>query len=207
MGIKEPFNSISHMVGGGLALALLPLLVARAHGPLAVTAVCVYGGSLVVMYALSSLYHSIPHRGAEPWLFRLDQVGIYLLIAGTYTPVALVRIGGASGWTLFAIEWGLALVGITLCLAVHRTPQLVHQVAYVALGWAAVTALPGLLKIPILGLALLLGGGLLYTGGSVLYNRNRPQTIGPLGDHEVWHLLVLGGSIAHAAFVVVYVLL
>ena len=206
MGIKEPFNSISHMVGGGLALALVPLLVVRAVGALAITAVSVYGFSLVAMYTMSALYHAIPHRKAEPWLFRLDQVGIYLLIAGTYTPVALVRIGGVSGWTLFGIEWALAITGITLCLTVHRTPQLIHQVAYVALGWAAVTALPGLLRIPLIGLALLLGGGILYTGGSMLYNRNRPKLIGPLGDHEVWHLLVLGGSIAHAVFVVVYVL-
>lgn len=206
MGIKEPFNAISHMAGGGLALALAPVLVVRAHGPLAVTAASVYASSLVAMYALSALYHAIPHRRAEPWLFRLDQVGIYLLIAGTYTPVALVRVGGASGWALFGVEWGLAIAGIALCLAVHRTPQLVHQVAYIALGWAAVTALPGLLKIPPAGLALLGGGGVLYTAGSLLYNRNRPQTLGPLGDHEVWHLLVLAGSAAHAAFVVLYVL-
>ncbi|HUR64395.1 MAG TPA: hemolysin III family protein [Candidatus Thermoplasmatota archaeon] len=206
MGIKEPFNAISHMVGGGLGLALAPLLVVRAHGALAVTAAGVYAFSLVAMYTLSVLYHAVPHKKAEAWLFRLDQVGIYLLIAGTYTPVALVRIGGASGWTLFGIEWAMALTGIVLCLTVHRTPQVVHQIAYVALGWAAVTALPGLLAIPVPGLALLLGGGLLYTFGSLLYNRNRPQTIGPLGDHEVWHLLVLAGSIAHAAFTVVYVL-
>jgi hemolysin III len=206
VGIKEPFNAISHMVGGALGIALVPLLVLRASGALAITASAVYGFSLVAMYTMSVLYHAIPHRKAEPWLFRLDQVGIYLLIAGTYTPVALVRIGGISGWTLFGIEWGLALTGITLCLAVHRTPQLIHQVAYVALGWAAVTALPGLLRIPIAGLALLLGGGMLYTVGSLLYNRDRPQTIGPLGDHEVWHLMVLAGSIAHAVFIVVYVL-
>jgi hemolysin III len=206
VGIKEPFNSISHMVGGGLAIALLPLLALRAHGPLAVTAVCVYGASLLAMYTLSVLYHSIPHKPAEPWLFRLDQVGIYLLIAGTYTPVALVRVGGAVGWTLFGIEWGLAVAGIVLCLAVHRTPQIVHQLAYIALGWAAVTALPKLLEIPWQGLALLMGGGVLYTAGAALYNRNRMQTIGLLGDHEIWHLLVLAGSIAHAAFVLVYVL-
>jgi hemolysin III len=206
VGIKEPFNAISHMVGGGLAVALLPWLVVSASGPLAVVATTVYGASLVTMYSLSSVFHSIPHKRAEPWLFRLDQVGIYLLIAGTYTPVALVRVGGAMGWTLFAIEWGLALVGITLCLAVHRTPQLVHQVAYVALGWAAVTALPALLEIPWDGLALLLGGGVLYTFGSLLYNRNRPRTLGPLGDHEIWHLLVIAGSAAHAAFVAFHVL-
>jgi hemolysin III len=206
VGLKEPFNSISHMAGGGLALALVPLLVLRAHGPLAVTAASVYGFSLVTMYTMSALYHSIPHRSAQAWLFRLDQVGIYLLIAGTYTPVALVRVGGATGWTLFGIEWGLALAGIVLCLTVHRTPQIIHQLAYVALGWAAVTALPRLLAIPWPGLALLMGGGVLYTAGSLLYNRNRPQTLGPFGDHELWHLLVLGGSAAHAVFVVAYVL-
>jgi hemolysin III len=206
MGIKEPFNSISHMVGGCLALGLAPILVLRAHGPLAVTAVSVYGFSLLTMYTLSSLFHAIPHKRAEPWLFRLDQVGIYLLIAGTYTPVALVRIGGAAGWTLFGIEWGLAITGIALCLVVHRTPQLIHQLAYLALGWAAVTALPDLFSIPLAGLALLGGGGILYTFGSLLYNRDRKQTIGPLGDHEVWHLLVLGGSILHAVFIVFFVL-
>jgi hemolysin III len=206
VGIKEPFNSISHMAGGGLGLALVPLLVLRAHGALAVTAVSAYGFSLVAMYTMSALYHAIPHPRAEPWLFRLDQVGIYLLIAGTYTPVALVRIGGPTGWTLFGIEWALAVTGIVLCLTVHRTPQLVHQLAYLALGWAAVTALPGLLRIPLAGLALLGGGGVLYTAGSYLYNRNRPKLIGPLGDHEIWHLLVLAGSIAHAVFIVMFVL-
>lgn len=206
MGIKEPFNSISHMAGGGLAIALLPILVLRAHGALAVTAACLYGASLVTMYALSAIYHAIPHRRAEAWLFRLDQVGIYLLIAGTYTPVALVRVGGTVGWTLFGIEWALAATGIVLCLTVHRTPQIIHQLAYLALGWAAVTALPRLLEIPWQGLALLVGGGVLYTAGAGLYNRNRPRTLGPFGDHELWHLLVLLGSAAHAWFVLGYVL-
>jgi hemolysin III len=207
MGIKQPFSAVSHMVGGGLAIALLPWLVVAANGPLAVVAATVYGVALIAMFGLSSIYHSVPRRGAEPWLFRLDQVGIYLLIAGTYTPLALVRIGGWAGWTLFGIEWGLAAVGISLCLAVHRTPQWVHQVAYIALGWAAATAIPALLKIPLGGLVLLFGGGCLFSLGSWLYNRDRPRTLGVLGDHEVWHVLVLAGGAMHAAFIVAYVLL
>lgn len=206
MGIKHPFNSISHMVGGGLALVLLPVMILRASGPLAVTAVSLYGATLIVMYTLSVLFHSIPHRGAEPWLFRLDQVGIYLLIAGTYTPVALLVVGGTAGRVLVAIEWVFGIAGICLLLLVPRTPQAVHQVAYIALGWAAVIILPGLLRIPLGGLGLLLGGGICYTAGSFLYNRNRPKTIGALGDHEVWHILVILGSIAHGAFVLRYAL-
>lgn len=206
MGLKHPFNSISHIVGGALAAGLMPILVVRASGPLAVAAVTVYGWSLLAMYTLSVLFHSISHERAEAWFFRLDQVGIYLLIAGTYTPVALLLVGGAPGWILFILEWTLGITGIILLLAVHRTPQWVHQTAYIVLGWAAVIMLPDLLAIPVGGFALLLGGGILYTAGSYLYNRNRPRLIGPLGDHEVWHILVIAGSMAHAAFVLGYVL-
>lgn len=206
MGIKEPFNSISHMVGGVLSLALLPIMVHRASGTLAVAAAVIYGGTLVAMYTLSVLYHSIPHERAEPWLFRLDQVGIYLLIAGTYTPVSLLVVGGTAGWVLFGVEWVLAAVGTALLLAVPRAPQVLHQVAYIALGWAAVVVLPILLALPMSGLALLVVGGILYTAGSYLYNRDRRGTIGRLGDHELWHLLVLGGSTAHAVFVVFFAL-
>lgn len=217
MGLKEPFNSVSHMVGGGLAIAGVPYLVAIARGPLAVTSTAVYAASLIAMYALSSIYHAMALRrevegkAAKPrrrdaWLLRLDRVGIYLLIAGTYTPVALVRIGGAWGWSLFGIEWACAATGIVLTLTVHRMPEVLHQLAFLLLGWAAVTALPGLLQIPWQGLALLLGGGVLYSGGAFLYARDRDRTIGALGDHEVWHLLVLAGSALHFAFVAAYVL-
>lgn len=189
-----------------MSLALLPIMILRASGGLAVVAAAIYGGTLVVMYALSVLFHSISHARAEPWLFRLDQVGIYLLIAGTYTPVSLLVVGGATGWALFGIEWVLAATGIALLLAVPRTPQVLHQVAYIVLGWAAVFVLPALLAFPGPGLGLLLVGGILYTAGSYLYNRDRPRTIGRLGDHELWHLLVIAGSIAHAAFVVWFAL-
>lgn len=205
MGLREPFNSISHMVGGGLAMVAAPLLFLRADGALAVTAAAVYAGSLLAVFTMSALYHAIAHPGASRWLFRLDQSCIYLLIAGTYTPVALVLVGGAWGWTLFGIEWGLAAAGITLLLTVHRTPQWIHQSAYIVLGWAAVIALPKLLHFPRVGLVLLGLGGILYTGGSYLYNRNRPDTWG-LGDHELWHLLVLLGAAAHFAFMALYVL-
>lgn len=205
MGIKHPFNSISHMVGGGLALALTPVMAAQANGTLAVAAVSVYGCSLVIMYTLSVMFHAIPHQRAQFWLFRLDQVGIYVLIAGTYTPIALLRFGGAIGWNLFVLEWVLAGAGIVLLLTVPKTPQWVHQTAYIVLGWAAIIGLPSLLRLPGTGLALLVGGGILYTVGAYLNGRHRPRVIGPLGDHEVWHLMVLAGSALHAGFVLAHV--
>lgn len=217
MGLKEPFNSVSHMIGGGLAVAGLPFLFARAQGPLAVVAVATYGFALGAMFTLSAVYHAMALRreveGKAPaprrrdaWLFRLDRVGIYLLIAGTYTPVALVRIGGALGWTLFGVEWAGAAAGIALALTVHRMPNVLHQLAFLLLGWAALTGLSELAKISLLGLSFLVGGGILYSGGAFLYARDRPQTIGRLGDHEVWHLLVVAGAAAHFWFVATYVL-
>lgn len=206
MGLKEPFNSVSHMVGGGLAIAYLPLLVldAVAGGAMAIVAACIYGFTLVGVFTMSATYHGVTHAKASAWLFRLDQSMIYLLIAGTYTPVALVLVGGPIGWTLFGIQWGLALTGITLLLAVHRTPQWIHQAAYIVLGWAAVLALPKLLALPWYGLGLLFLGGVAYTGGSALYNRDRPDTW-RIGDHGVWHLLVIIGAAAHATFTMLVV--
>lgn len=205
MGLKEPFNSISHMVGGGIAMVALPFLVLAAHGTIALVAASVYGGSLVALFTMSALFHAIPHPRASTWLFRLDQSTIYLLIAGTYTPLALVLVKGPWGWSLFGVEWGLAVTGIVLLLTVHRTPPWIHQAAYIALGWAAVLALPHVHGLPWPALALVAGGGIAYTGGAVLYWRDRAGTW-LVGDHGLWHLLVLAGALAHLAFVLGYVL-
>lgn len=207
VGIREPFNSVSHMVGGGLAIAAVPILVLMGvhKGALAIVSVSVYGATLVAVFTMSSLYHALTPPRAVQWLFRLDQSTIYLLIAGTYTPVALLLVGGAVGWTLFSIQWGLAITGITLLLTVPRTPQWIHQSAYIALGWAAVLALPNLLRIHPLGIGLLLLGGVAYTGGSYLYNRNRTGNW-IIDDHGVWHLLVIVGAAAHVTFTMLYVL-
>lgn len=204
--LRERFNSISHMVGGGVAIAAFPLLIVKAHGALATVAVTIYGTSLILLYAMSTVYHSVRHPRAEPWLLRLDHSLIYLLIAGTYSPVALLLLGGTSGWVLFIVEWALSITGIVLSLTVHGMPKWINQVLYQALGWAAVIALPNLLSIPWQGLALLAGGGIVYTSGAVLYGRNRAHSFGPIGDHEVWHLMVILGSALHFVFVLFYVL-
>lgn len=206
MGLREPFNSVSHMVGAGLAIAVLPVFIFLAwnDGALALTCAIVYGLSMVAVFVMSATYHGVTHAKAAEWLLRLDQSMIYLLIAGTYTPVALLVAKGVTGWVMFGVQWSLAITGIVLLLTVHKTPQWIHQSAYIVLGWAAVAALPNLLKMPWPALALLLLGGVAYTGGSYLYNRNRLTTWG-IGDHGLWHLLVIFGAAAHATIMLVYV--
>lgn len=208
MGIKQPFNAISHMVGGGLSLAATPFLFAMAEGTTAIVTVALYAFGLVTLYSLSTVFHAVPAAPSTTlWLERLDHVGIYLLIAGTYSPVSLLLVQGVLGWTLFLLAWGLALAGIALKLTVPLGPKWVHIVGYIALGWAALIAAPVLFeRLDAMGLFWLVGGGILYSGGGFLYVRDRPRTLGPLGDHEVWHLLVLLASGAHYAFVVGYVL-
>ena len=205
MALREPFNSVSHMVGAGLALAALPILLLRAHGPLAVVSAALYGTCLLAVFAMSAVFHGVTHAGATRWLFRLDQAMIYFLIAGTYTPLALLLVGGAWGWSLVAVQWGLAVAGATVLLTVHRTPPWVHQAAYIALGWMALLALPHVHRLPLAALALVVGGGVAYTGGATLYWRDRAGTWA-IGDHGLWHLLVLAGALAHLAFVLLYVL-
>lgn len=207
VGLKEPFNSISHMVGGGLALVGLVVLVILAQGPVQTLAAVLYGLGLVTLFTMSTLYHSIPGRpSVEKWLERLDHVAIYLLIAGTYTPVCLVLMGGAWGWSLFGAVWGIAIVGIVLKLTVPLGPEWVHITGYIGLGWIALVAAPVL--FPILttgGLTLLVTGGVIYTLGAFLYAWDRPKIIGNLGAHEVWHIMVIAGALAHFSFILIWV--
>jgi hemolysin III len=208
MGLKQPFNAISHMAGGGLSIAASPLLFLKADTATEIVTVALYVFGLVTLYTLSSVFHAIPSspRG-ELWLERLDHVGIYLLIAGTYSPAALVLLQGTIGWVLFLLTWSVAVAGIVLALTVPLGPKWVHIVGYITLGWAAVIAAPILLeRVEWIGLAWLVGGGIVYSGGGFLYVRDRPRTLGPFGDHEIWHILVLVASAMHFVVVFRYVL-
>ncbi len=205
MALREPFNAVSHMVGAGLAIAALPLLVLDADGPLAIVSASVYGACLLGVFVMSAVFHGVSHPRAVPWLFRLDQAMIYFLIAGTYTPLALLLVGGAFGWTLFGAQWGLAIAGASVLLTLHRTPPWVHQAAYIVLGWTAMLAFADLKQVAAPALGLVVGGGIAYTGGATLYWRDRAGTWA-IGDHGLWHLLVIAGSMAHLAFVLLYIL-
>jgi hemolysin III len=192
----ERFNSITHLVGAALALVGLIALVVEAalHGGAAkIVSVSVYGGSLLVLYTCSTLYHSV--RGAAKRFFRrLDHTAIYLLIAGTYTPIALVALRGSTGWWLFAVVWALAFVGILQEFRHVKGERVLSVVIYLAMGWVGVVAFKPLAQaIGPGGLAWLIAGGVCYTGGIAFYAFDRRVPV----FHGIWHLFVLAGSAAH----------
>ena len=191
----ERLNSITHLVGTVLALIGLPFLViaaARSGEAIPVVSVSIFGTTLVLLYLLSTLYHSV--KGPTKELFqKLDHLAIYLLIAGTYTPIALVALGGTAGWTIFGINWGLAIVGIVVEFIPWKHSRVISHILYVAMGWLAVFALGSIFDgTGALGGFLILAGGVFYTAGILFYAWKRIPH-----HHGIWHLFVLGGSICH----------
>ena len=198
----EFFNSITHLVGTVLAIVgTSVLLTAAALGPggaRRMTALAVYGAMLVVLYVSSTLYHSL--RGKAKQVFHVfDHCAIYLLIAGTYTPFTLVTLRGPWGWTLFAIVWALAAAGVAKDIFLPGRYRAISVVLYVVMGWLVVAASGPLQKaLPMPGIYLLLGGGVVYTAGIVFFALSKRV----LHMHGMWHLCVIAGSICH--WVVVY---
>lgn len=207
--LKEPFCGVSHMIGAGLSIAGLVALLLVAKGrPWHIVAYSIYGATLIALYTASTLYHSIhtSERGVKR-LQRLDYIGIFLLIAGTYTPVCLVVLRGALGWTMFGIEWGIAAAGITVTLAWKRAPEWWRVVCYVLMGWLTVIALPAMRAVlPPAALWWLVAGGIAYTVGMVVYATDRPHLCpGKFSAHDLWHIFVMGGSACHFVLVLCFV--
>ena len=202
-------EEIAHVVTHGLGLLLslggLVVLVVSActRGDAWHIAGCaVFGATLVLLYAASTLYHGIPSPRAKRVLQQLDHAAVYLLIAGTYTPFTLVSLRGGWGWTLLALVWGLAILGIALQVAIPRRADRPSVPLYLAMGWLIVIALEPLVRsVHSAGLVLLILGGLAYTLGVVFYAWQRLPY-----NHAVWHVFVLAGSICHFSCVLGYVI-
>ncbi len=198
----EKLNAITHMVGASLAvvgLAVLVVLASLAHDPWRIVSFSVYGTTLVLLYLFSTLYHGLSGRAKR--VFQVfDHLSIYLLIAGTYTPFTLVTLPRRWGWSLFGAVWGMAIAGVLLEVLTRRWRALSY-VLYVLMGWLVLVALRPLAgALSTGGLAWLLGGGILYTGGLVAYGwRSLPR------HHELWHFFVLGGSVCHFVAMLLYV--
>ena len=200
----ERFNGYTHLAGALLATAGAAVLIVLASlkgDPWRITAFAVYGASLVFLYAASTLYHST--RGRAKALFRkIDHSAIYLLIAGTYTPFALVSLNGPWGWTLFGLVWGLAAIGIVQELLFARGARIPSLVIYLVMGWSAVAAVMPLLdSLGWAGLAWVAAGGVAYTAGIVFYVFDEKVR----HFHGIWHLFVLAGSAVHYAAVFLFV--
>ena len=200
---EELANSITHGFGLALSLVAAPVLIvsAVATGDVwRIVAVSIYAATLVMLYAASTLYHSVRSSELKEMCQRIDHAAIYLLIAGTYTPFTLISLRGAWGWSLFGVVWGLALVGVLLKSRFGARLPALSTWIYLAMGWIIVIALRPLAQhVAPAGLRWLALGGALYTGGVVFYVWERIRY-----SHAVWHLFVLGGSMAHVAAVLWY---
>ena len=200
----ERFNGYSHLAGTVLALAGATILVVGAAlkaDPWRIVGFSVYGATLILLFLASTLYHSTRGR-AKSFFRKLDHCAIYLLIAGTYTPFALVTLNGPWGWTLLGAVWGLAVVGIAQECCLARGARVTSLLIYLMMGWLAIIALAPLVeKLSWTAFAWLLGGGLVYTAGIAFYLYDERVR----HFHGVWHLFVLGGSAAHYTAIAAFV--
>jgi len=201
---EEIANAISHGIGALLSIAGLAVLVSYAalYGDAwHIVSTSIFGATLVLLYAASTVYHSVWHHPTKRILQRLDHSAIFLLIAGTYTPFALVNMRGPWGWTLFGIVWSMALLGIALQLFPRQRSERLSLILYLGMGWMAVAAIkPFLQGVETGGLILLLIGGLFYSLGVIFYVWQRLSY-----HHAIWHGFVLAGSTFHFFAVLFYV--
>ena len=201
----ERLNSITHAIGAAAALAGMVVLVVFASlkgDPWKIVSFSVYGLSLLLVYLSSTFYHSLSGR-AKAIFRKLDHAAIYLLIAGTYTPFALVSLQGAWGWSVFGVVWGLAIVGIFLETLPNKGHRILPIVIYIVMGWIGLVAInPLLASLSFNGLMWLLAGGCFYTLGIVFYALDHKVR----HFHAIWHLFVLAGSASHYIAILVYVL-
>jgi hemolysin III len=193
---EEIFNSVSHGTGGLLAIAGTAVLIVFAaiySNAWGVVSSAIFGFSLITLYTMSTLYHAITNPTAKGFFRIMDHNTIFLLIAGTYTPITLVPLRGAFGWVLFGIVWGAAILGIVLNsinLERFRKPSVI---CYVAMGWVIIIAIKSMLQnVNALSLWFLLIGGVFYTGGVAFYIRKEKKYF-----HSVWHLFTVAGSVFH----------
>jgi hemolysin III len=208
MRIREPVNGASHFVGLLLAGAGTLLLLRMARGPEQFAAFSIYGATLILLYAASTLYHMLPLSDRPLRALRtLDHIAIYFLIAGTYTPIALITLDNRLGWALLTMVWLIAMAGVPFKVFFLDAPVWFSTGTYLAMGYLALVAVIPLARaVSATGLMWLIAGGLAYTVGAVIYSRRRPDPFpGWFGHHEIWHILVLIGSACHFAFMVYHV--
>ena len=202
---EERINALTHGIGTALAVTGLVLLIVFAvmYGDIwHVVSFSIYGSTLVLMYLVSTLYHTLRNRKAKDILKVLDHSAIYLLIAGTYTPFTLITLHGRLGWTLFGVVWGLAAAGIVFKIFFVKRFRILSTILYLLMGWLVISVVKPLVAgIPGPGLAWLVAGGLMYSSGTVFYIRKKKAF-----NHAIWHVFVMAGSVCHFLAVLLYVL-
>ncbi|MRJ45711.1 hemolysin III family protein [Idiomarina loihiensis] len=202
---EEVAHALTHGIGAALSIVALVLMLvwAAAYGDAwHVVAASIYGASLILLYTASTLYHAFPWPRIKAVFQQLDHAAIYILIAGTYTPFALINLRDAWGWTLLGVAWGIALLGVFLELGVKKRIKWLSLSLYLGMGWMALIAIkPMIDNVDSGGLMLLVAGGLAYTFGVIFYVwKSLPY------HHAIWHLFVLAGSVFHFFSIFYFVL-
>ena len=209
--IKDPGSAITHFIGMMMALfASTPLLIRAANNPdrIHLISLAVFITSMVLLYMASTVYHTLNlSERSNRILRKIDHMMIFVLIAGSYTPVCLVVLGNAAGYRLCALVWGIALAGILIKAFWITCPKWFSSLLYIAMGWVCVLAFTQILNsLPPAAFGWLLAGGMIYTIGGIIYALKLPifnSRHKNFGSHEIFHLFVMGGSICH--FIMMYV--
>ncbi|HOH89328.1 MAG TPA: hemolysin III family protein [Bacillota bacterium] len=212
MKVRDPFSGFSHLAGAILSVAGLCLLVryASVNGTVwHIVSFSIFGASLILLYTASSIYHllSVSEKSIRV-LRKIDHMMIYILIAGTYTPVCLIPLRGGWGWSLLISIWSIAMAGIVLKVLWFNAPRWLYTLFYLLMGWLIVIAFVPLVRtMPIAAMLWLIAGGLLYTVGAVIYGTKWPKLKSKVfGFHEMFHIFVLYGSFCHFWMMFRYIL-
>lgn len=203
--IKDPGSAITHFVAMvGAIAAASPLLIkaSREPGQLHITALSIFMCSMILLYAASTIYHTLDiSPKVNKMLRKLDHMMIFILIAGTYTPVCMVVLGDKTGWNLLALVWGIAAAGILIKAFWITCPKWFSSILYIAMGWVCILAFTRIIHaLPRAGFGWLLAGGIIYTAGGIIYALKLPLFNARhkyFGSHEIFHLFVMGGSFCH----------
>ncbi len=204
---EELISAISHGIGAGLGIAALVLCTVKSaihHNPYAVVSSCLYGSTLIILYLISTLYHSFkPNIGAKRVFRIFDHCSIFLLIFGTYTPFTLVTLNGTIGWVIFSIILATTIIGIVLNSVNLEKYKKISMACYIIMGWMIIFAFKPMCEaLNINGIILLVIGGIVYTIGAIVYGIGKKVKY----MHSLWHFFVLAGSILHFLCIYLYVI-
>lgn len=214
--IKDPVSGFTHLSWAALSIAGLVFLILQAvfkgEGAWDIVSFTIFGVSLILLYTFSSLYHlcNVGEKATRV-LRKFDHIMIYVLIAGTYTPICLGPLRGGWGWSIFGVVWGIAILGIFLTIFWSKAPRLITTSLYIAMGWVVIVAIYPMIKVfaqsnSLGSLLWLLAGGIFYTVGGIIYGLKKPNFNNKyFGFHELFHIFVMFGSLCHFWFIFWYV--
>ncbi|WP_319471013.1 hemolysin III family protein [uncultured Pseudodesulfovibrio sp.] len=206
--LRDPVSGLTHCIAAALAVFATVLLILRSVSPVMpwhIVTFSIFGGGMILLYTASTLYHWLPlsDKGILV-LRRVDHSMIFFYIAATYTPICLIPLRGPWGWSIFGVIWGLALAGIVLKVFWMTAPRWLSTAIYLAMGWLVLVGIyPLTQNMSLAAFLWLLGGGVVYSIGAVVYALKWPDPFPKVfGFHEIFHIFVIGGSFCH--FVVMY---